>query len=72
MDKGYDPKHGARPLRRAIQEHFEDRLADQLLIEKQKTNLLISATVKKGEIVFKVTPQEEPKPSETPHVIKSV
>jgi len=28
---GYDPKYGARPLRRAIQEKVEDAVAEQLL-----------------------------------------
>ena len=35
MDKiaveGYDPEYGARPLRRAIQKHIEDRLSEELL-----------------------------------------
>ncbi len=53
-EKGYDQKQGARPLKRAIQEHFEDKLADKLLLEKDKTNLDIAATVKKGEMVFSI------------------
>ena len=28
---GYDPKYGARPLRRAIQEQVEDAVAEQIL-----------------------------------------
>lgn len=31
LDKGYDPKYGARPLRRTIQRMVEDKLADMLL-----------------------------------------
>ena len=31
IDKGYDPKYGARPLKRAIQTEMEDRLAEALL-----------------------------------------
>ena len=31
VDKGYDPAMGARPLRRAIQRHIEDPLADFVL-----------------------------------------
>ena len=31
VDKGYDPSMGARPLRRAIQRHIEDPLADFVL-----------------------------------------
>lgn len=30
-DKGFDPKYGARPLRRAIQKYVEDPLAEELL-----------------------------------------
>ena len=30
-EKGYDPLFGARPLRRVIQDHVEDRLSDALL-----------------------------------------
>ncbi len=29
--EGYDPAYGARPLRRAIQKHVEDRLSEELL-----------------------------------------
>ncbi|MDP4162687.1 MAG: ATP-dependent protease ATP-binding subunit ClpC [Bacillota bacterium] len=29
--EGYDPEYGARPLRRAIQKHIEDRLSEELL-----------------------------------------
>jgi ATP-dependent Clp protease ATP-binding subunit ClpC len=29
--EGYDPEYGARPLRRAIQRHIEDRLSEELL-----------------------------------------
>ncbi|MEE9220595.1 MAG: ATP-dependent Clp protease ATP-binding subunit, partial [candidate division NC10 bacterium] len=31
VNKGYDPQFGARPLRRAIQRHVEDLLAEELL-----------------------------------------
>lgn len=34
VDKGYDIKYGARPLRRAIQKYIEDELAELLLKEK--------------------------------------
>ena len=30
-EEGYDPEYGARPLRRAIQKHIEDRLSEELL-----------------------------------------
>ncbi len=31
VEKGYDEKYGARPLRRAIQTHLEDKLAEEIL-----------------------------------------
>ena len=34
LDKGFKPKYGARPLRRAIQSMLEDRLADFMLSGK--------------------------------------
>ena len=35
VDKAYDPKYGARPLRRRIQMDIEDRLSDELLSDDQ-------------------------------------
>ncbi|KAA5582512.1 ATP-dependent Clp protease ATP-binding subunit ClpC, partial [Pseudomonas aeruginosa] len=29
--EGYDPQYGARPIRRALQKHVEDRLSEELL-----------------------------------------
>jgi ATP-dependent Clp protease ATP-binding subunit ClpC len=40
-EEGYDPDYGARPLRRAIQKHIEDRLSEELL----KGNVLIGHKV---------------------------
>ncbi|MFP6904344.1 MAG: ATP-dependent Clp protease ATP-binding subunit [Verrucomicrobiota bacterium] len=40
IEKGYDPANGARPLRRAIERHLEDPLAEELLrgnINKDET-----------------------------------
>lgn len=42
VEKGYDEKFGARPLKRALQKYVEDDLADEIL----KGNLLNGATVK--------------------------
>jgi ATP-dependent Clp protease ATP-binding subunit ClpE len=32
LEKGYDPKYGARPLRRTIQKYIEDELTEQFFI----------------------------------------
>ncbi len=48
--EGYDPQYGARPLRRAIQKHIEDRLSEELLqgnINKGDTVLI---DVKNGKL----------------------
>lgn len=39
--EGYDSKYGARPLRRAIQRHVEDLLADELLRAKLQDEVVI-------------------------------
>jgi ATP-dependent Clp protease ATP-binding subunit ClpC len=41
-EKGFDIKFGARPLKRAIQKHLEDPMAESI----------IQATVKKGDVLF--------------------
>lgn len=39
VDLGFDPKMGARPLRRVIQEHIEDQIADYVLDHAGVTEL---------------------------------
>jgi ATP-dependent Clp protease ATP-binding subunit ClpC len=34
VDKGYDEKFGARPLRRAIQRYLEDPLSEKILVSE--------------------------------------
>jgi ATP-dependent Clp protease ATP-binding subunit ClpB len=50
--EGYDPQFGARPLKRAIQEHLLDPLATKLLAGEFKPNDKIKVGVKDGELVF--------------------
>ena len=52
VDKAYDPKYGARPLRRMIQTKLEDSLADALLSGEIKKGTTVTVRVKKDEIVF--------------------
>ena len=61
VDKGFDQKLGARPLRRAIQEHFEDRLADKVLQEGLDVPMTVAATVEDGLICFTVQKQKKTK-----------
>jgi ATP-dependent Clp protease ATP-binding subunit ClpE len=46
---GYDPKFGARPLRRVIQDKIEDPLTDLLLEEEHVDKIHVS--IKNGEVV---------------------
>ena len=49
---GYDPKFGARPLRREIQRRMEDALSEELISGRLKLGDQVSATVEQGELVF--------------------
>lgn len=48
-DDGYDPEYGARPLRRALQKHVEDRLSEELLKGTIKKGQKVVLDVKDGE-----------------------
>ncbi|PLR84805.1 ATP-dependent Clp protease ATP-binding subunit ClpC [Bacillus canaveralius] len=52
-EEGYDPEYGARPLRRAIQKHIEDRLSEELLKGKVLTGHHVIIDVEDGEFVVK-------------------
>ena len=55
VEKGFDERNGARPLRRAIQQYYEDRLADAILNEQVKGPISVKSTCKKDEVVFTIT-----------------
>ena len=50
--EGYDPQFGARPLKRAIQEHLLDPLAMKVLAGDFKPGDRIKASAKDGELIF--------------------
>ena len=54
VDKAYEPKYGARPLRRKIQNEIEDKLAEELLSGKIQRGSEVIVTTKKNEIFFDV------------------
>ncbi len=51
-EAGYDPAYGARPLKRAIQEHLQNPLALALLQGKFPRGSTVVADVENGRIVF--------------------
>lgn len=52
LERGYDPKYGARPLRRAIQKMLEDSLSNLMLEGTLKAGEKVSVTVSDGELKF--------------------
>lgn len=46
-EKGYDEKYGARPLRRAIQKHVEDELAEEVLKGTLKEGMKVKVKLDK-------------------------
>ena len=64
---GYDPKFGARPLRRLIQRTVEDTLSEELLAGNISLGQEVRLTVKDGQIVPESTSaQAEEVPAENP------
>ena len=61
-EEGYDPEYGARPLRRAIQKHIEDRLSEELLKGTVLTGQNVTIDVVDDEFVITssaVTPESQ-------------
>ncbi|MBQ8812968.1 MAG: ATP-dependent Clp protease ATP-binding subunit, partial [Lachnospiraceae bacterium] len=54
IEKGYDRKYGARPLRRTIQNLVEDKLAEEILGGKIKAGDKVSLRVYHNELRFVV------------------
>ncbi|MFL6517237.1 MAG: AAA family ATPase, partial [Bacillus sp. (in: firmicutes)] len=52
--EGYDPEYGARPLRRAIQKHIEDRLSEELLKGTLLTGQHAIIDVDNGEFIVRM------------------
>lgn len=52
-EEGYDPDYGARPLRRALQKHVEDRLSEELLSGTVLTGGKVIVDVEDDEFVVK-------------------
>lgn len=61
-EKGYDPKFGARPLKRAIQKYVEDPLAEELLIGnfKEGDTIIVTYDSAKDELAFINSKDREP------------
>ncbi len=58
IDKGYNEKFGARPLRRAIQDEIEHRIADGILSGEYEKGTVLTVGMRKGEVSIDVTKEE--------------
>ncbi len=52
VEKAFDPKYGARPIRRKIQTSLEDVMAEDILAGNIKSQDSVKAKIKKDEVVF--------------------
>ncbi len=61
VEKGYDDKNGARPLRRLIQDEIEDTLADKLINGELQKGDILKINTAKGKLVFNTTKESSRK-----------
>ena len=52
VEKGYDPTYGARPMRRSVERHLEDPLAEELLKGTLHDGEPVQVTVQDGKLIF--------------------
>ena len=66
-DKGFDPKFGARPLKRAIQKYVEDPLAEELLLMhfKEGDKIIVKHKKNSEELHFVSEKTAEPEEHDT-------
>ncbi len=63
IEKGYDPEYGARPMRRAVERHMEDPLAEEILRGTIKEGDQVKVTAEDGKLTFTVPEASEPAPA---------
>lgn len=59
--EGYDPEYGARPLRRSLQKHVEDRLSEELLKGTALSGQRIIFDVEDDDFIVRTKETEEVK-----------
>ncbi|MEO0248508.1 MAG: AAA family ATPase, partial [candidate division WOR-3 bacterium] len=73
-DRGYEPSHGARPLRRLIQREIENKLSEMILRDELKEGDAVLVSVEEGCLKLKRktrkeksgASEQEPEPKEKP------
>jgi ATP-dependent Clp protease ATP-binding subunit ClpC len=59
IDKGYDPKNGARPLRRAIQDEIEHAIAEGIIAGDYHKGDVLKLTAKRGTLAVEIEREGE-------------
>ncbi len=54
LERGFDPKFGARPLRKTVQRHVEDEMAEWVLTGRVQAGDHVDVTVRDGALHFEV------------------
>jgi ATP-dependent Clp protease ATP-binding subunit ClpC len=62
IEKGYDPAYGARPLRRAVERHLEDPMAEEILRGTIKNGDFVVVGEKDKALTFTVGADNPPAP----------
>ena len=52
VEKGFDPQYGARPMRRSVEKHLEDPLAEELLRGNLSPGEPVQVSVADGKLTF--------------------
>ena len=63
IDKGYDEKYGARPLRRAVEHYLEDPLAEAIIRGRIKDGELVRVIRKPDEEILEFEQIETSEPT---------
>ncbi len=64
IEKGYDPQYGARPMRRAVERHLEDPMAEEILRGNVKPGDTAHVSAENGKLTFSVPERAAEAPAE--------
>ena len=59
IEKGFSPMHGARPLRRAIEDQIEHHIAEQILLSRYDKGDIVTVDNKKNQLEFGVARESD-------------
>ncbi|WP_299870680.1 ATP-dependent chaperone ClpB [uncultured Hoeflea sp.] len=65
-DKGYDPAYGARPLKRVVQKHVQDPLAEKILLGDVGDGAQVNVSAGSDRLVFSVVDDKPDDRNEAP------